>query len=84
MKLFNQSISHHELYLENGTILFVYDSAIACTPKGSNFCYVNKKYAKYSPNMTRYLNIYCPKGIERILLDDEQMKLKLKEIMANG
>ena len=84
MKLFNESISHHELYLENGTILFSYDSPVACTPRGSNFCYVNKKYAKYSPTTSKHLNLYCPKGMERILLDDEQMKLKLKEIMANG
>lgn len=84
MKLFNQSISHHELYLENGTILFSYDSPVACTPKGSNFCYVNKKYAKYSPTTSKHLNTYCPKGVERILLDDEQMKLKLKEILSNG
>lgn len=82
MQLYTHSINHHELYLENGTILFVYDSTVACTPKGSNFCYVNKKYVQ--PNFKRCLNLYCPKGVERILLDDEQMKLKLKEILSNG
>lgn len=80
MQLYTISINHHEIYFNNGTVLFAFDKAVACMPKGGTFCYVTSEQKRFS----RFINKYCPKTTERIELTDEQFKLKLKEIVANG
>ncbi len=84
MNLYTTTINHHELHCSNGTILFSYDVAVACRPKGSDFTYVHENYLTRSQTTTRSINKYAPKGVERVKLTDEQFKLKLKEIVANG